>query len=105
MERSRLERVLLVQAPVIGLVRNPDSGSVVFEVFFELAFIKELKDIFNQAVLVPSEVGFVPLEDHREGQGILSGQDPHLRAVDKTGGSQLELEVNLVRLGETDGRT
>ena len=76
-----------------------------FEVLFGFAFVKELKEGFNQAVLASSEVGFVPLENHRDGQGMLSGKNPHLRAVDKTGGGQLELEIDLIRLVETDGGT
>jgi hypothetical protein len=54
-----------------------------------LSVIKEFEKKINQGAVSSSEIGFIPLEDHGEGDRSFVRKNLHLRAIDKALGSEL----------------
>jgi hypothetical protein len=95
--------ILLIQIPIIRLISDLDSISVLHEVGLFLSFVKVVQEGLQERFVTSSKIDLIPFEDHGDGNRPFLRKDFYLGAVDEALGSKLKLEIDLLRFIKTDG--
>ena len=95
--------ILLIQIPIIRLISDLDSISVLHEVGLFLPFVKVAQEGLQERPVASSQIDLIPFEDHGDENRPFLGKHFYLGAVDEALGSKLKLEIDLLRFIKTDG--
>jgi hypothetical protein len=94
--------ILLIQIPIIRLISDLDSISVLHEVGLFLSFVKVAQEGLQERSVTSPKIDLIPFEDHGDENRPSLRRDFHLGAVDEALGSKLKLEIDLFSLVKAD---